>query len=51
MHVVMEGYEAVAELQGEIAVREARWDERNNCCQRMREHAVDEANRGLRAKP
>jgi hypothetical protein len=47
MRVSMEGHQALAELQGELAVREARWDERNKCCRRLREHAVEEIIEGF----
>lgn len=42
MKVAMEGHAAIAELCGELRVREARWEERNKCCKRLKEHAAAE---------
>jgi hypothetical protein len=42
MKVSMAGHRAIAALYGELRVREARWEERNACCRRLKEHSIDE---------
>ena len=42
MTVSMEGRNALAALVGELAVRTARWQDRNKCCQRLNANAVEE---------
>jgi hypothetical protein len=42
MKVSMAGHRAIAALYGELRVRDARWEERNACCGRLKNHSVDE---------
>jgi hypothetical protein len=42
MKVSMAGHRALAALYGEVRVREARWEERNNCCRRLKENSTSE---------
>ncbi|KRF46277.1 hypothetical protein ASG96_20510 [Terrabacter sp. Soil810] len=46
MKVSMAGHRAIATLDGELRVREARWEERNACCRRLRANSVDEIIQG-----
>ncbi len=39
MHVSMAGHRDLGQLYGELRVREARWEERNNCCKRLKNHS------------